>query len=799
MTGVDEEDVDLLDFFSGGGDTQASTSPPTHETHNVSTCGKSIRQTHEVSNRTSPVVKSSARRSGPASPSSSSPKTSLSPLTDFTEAYSGLRVRNRLLSGEDMRLRMKGRKVHRLAELRAVPMRALESQDPSDAWAVLGVLVSKSTRRQAANGGSYVIWTLSDLSRKDHDVSVFLFREALGSHWTTCEGTLMAVLSAKVLPPKGGAGGGKDDHRLALSVDAPWQMSRVGMAMDYAICKGKRKDGKPCTMPVNKTQGGGFCEFHVVAAFNRSQRKDPLGNKSKTSKDDRRDFRITLSTSVRHFALFSGARSHIFQGRVSSTATAARSATWDVTHRRTASTINSLPSFKTGSLTRRDGVGAARFGENKQAILGVPAREAIPLRPSNVRAAGRTTVLSSLPPAFATKTAPRLSSNQESQAVKTSEAASSPPGFGQVKVDKGCGGRARSSGADKLKADPMGLAWAYGKKPGEGLKGKIKTISAAALTTTRMLTHEGCDTTENAHGEKKKDVDRSAARGQQNGKKRFEAHPAGYMDGSVPVPAESKVFMTMPRRFGVRADGSRTEEGVKQLHESLILRKQHIVKQNALARGILLRPADPISTIGGKSKDALVKGKTIRPRSTADAVLGASKRAGSGGTDPFAKRIKTMTAVEKELLLQRVSKYAGLAEEERAKDSDRRMQRLEQREDMAQKAEEVTKMTVTVFHCQECKIRRGHFSKRCRDLGHQQKGVKATLRFFECTICRRRKSCTERVPHTGCEFCGKNEWKRCGARPGRGHAEDSRDKRFVAAMSEWTDQRDLSLAAADVR
>ena len=56
------------------------------------------------------------------------------------------------------------------------------------------------------------------------------------------------------------------------------------MAMDYAICKGKRKDGKPCTMPVNKTQGGGFCEFHVVAAFNRSQRKDPLGNKSKTSK-----------------------------------------------------------------------------------------------------------------------------------------------------------------------------------------------------------------------------------------------------------------------------------------------------------------------------------------------------------------------------------------------------------------------------------------------------------------------------------------------------------------------------------
>lgn len=123
-----------------------------------------------------------------------------------------------------MRLRMKGRKVHRLAELRTVPMRALESQDPSDAWAVLGVLVSKSTRRQAANGGSYVIWTLSDLSRKDNDVSVFLFQEALTSHWTTCEGTLVAILSAKALPPKGNAGGGKNDQRMSFSVDTPWQV-----------------------------------------------------------------------------------------------------------------------------------------------------------------------------------------------------------------------------------------------------------------------------------------------------------------------------------------------------------------------------------------------------------------------------------------------------------------------------------------------------------------------------------------------------------------------------------------------
>ena len=44
-----------------------------------------------------------------------------------------------------------------------------------------------------------------------------------------------------------------------------------------------------------------------------------------------------------------------------------------------------------------------------------------------------------------------------------------------------------------------------------------------------------------------------------------EAHPAGYTNGSVVVPAESKVFSQMPQRFPARADGSRTAEAAKKL------------------------------------------------------------------------------------------------------------------------------------------------------------------------------------------------------------------------------------------
>lgn len=42
-----------------------------------------------------------------------------------------------------------------------------------------------------------------------------------------------------------------------------------------------------------------------------------------------------------------------------------------------------------------------------------------------------------------------------------------------------------------------------------------------------------------------------------------------------------------------------------------------------------------------------------------------------------------------------------VGEQERAKDAYKRMQRLEQREEIADKAEEITKMTVTVFHCKQ--------------------------------------------------------------------------------------------------
>lgn len=69
-----------------------------------------------------------------------------------------------------------------------------------------------------------------------------------------------------------------------------------------------------------------------------------------------------------------------------------------------------------------------------------------------------------------------------------------------------------------------------------------------------------------------------------------------------------------------------------------ILRKQQLVKQHAVAQGILLRPTDPNNRIlGGKSKNG---GGSVPQRSSANASGRTGKGAGRGAANPLSKRIK---------------------------------------------------------------------------------------------------------------------------------------------------------------
>lgn len=257
---------------------------------------------------------------------------------------------------------------------------------------------------------------------------------------------------------------------------------------------------------------------------------------------------------------------------------------------------------------RREDIGAARFGAGiGEATFRPPTADtnAKPLRPSVTRAAGRTTMPSSSRPSSSpggrgSKINSSFSSNpstaRESPRKETVAAAAS----SAARVDSGCRKRtdgrycetSNSKAADG-KEDVLGLSWAYGNGGGgftsggdsSGGGGPQKRCTANSATN-RGARGEGegkgrdeVELTGPGKIKRKREGTRPVP-GRQgcaadvgkvevalSAKPPAEAHPAGYMDGTVVVPAQSRVFLTMPQRCGVRADGSRTNEGAKKLVE----------------------------------------------------------------------------------------------------------------------------------------------------------------------------------------------------------------------------------------
>ncbi|CAM9446894.1 unnamed protein product [Discosporangium mesarthrocarpum] len=714
-----------------------------------------------------------------------------------------------------MRLRMRGRKAHNLGDLKSIPLESLDTDEPSKAWATLGVLVSKSPRRQASNGGSFVIWTLSDLSWKKNDVSLFLFQEALSTHWTTCEGMLVAVFSAKPLPARG------DSKGMAIVNCGLFQVSKVGMAMDYALCKGTRRDGKHCTMPVNAKQGG-YCEFHVVAAQSKAQNKGQgQGKRKRGAAHTGHPTPISgkIGIGVLHLQLIpnlpgAGANTLMATLRTHTMPMAMqRGAAHSPTQR---GKLQSLSSIVSATKDRQVLIGTARIFEGGGATAS--AHKAQRLMQGQVQRqqqhqqqqlGGRALTMGTpngrgtASPRFGTA---RLLSPPQ---VGISERQDHIPTRTQVAQS---GISPASSGKDVL-----GLEWAYGCQRGLNKGPKARKDKSMAAGVAKVVGKGGGGTGEEI-GSGSAGKKRKGSGGPSETKQPlvhvgalgptldFSEH---HMDGSVPVPKESQVFLKLANRTTkrpVRLNPQRSEHLFCFFPYQVEVSQQLLAKM-AKEKGVQLKKWDPANPA---TLPLDIEGPHVaKKRSGGRGVAGTSMHRvgdsgairGGRGADPLTTKLKGMTSMEKSLLVNRVSKYASLAEEERAEDASKAMDKMEQREAMAEKAEQVTHTIVTVYDCkQQCKHRRHRFSPRCKDLGHQQRPIKATLFYFECTNCRRRCSSTERIPRVGCEGCGKhNAWQRCGAHNGRGPPTGERDKRFVAALSEWTDQRDLSLAATDFR
>ncbi|XP_012081771.2 protein MCM10 homolog [Jatropha curcas] len=167
------------------------------------------------------------------------------------EKYSGLRIRNQLVTPAELS--------ERLSDIRFVRLPAIKNllvgDTLSGCWATIGVLTEKGNPRTSSVGKSYCIWKIGCLD--ENTISLFLFGDAYQQNCKEQAGTVFALFNCTVR--RDNAGG------FSLSVYSPNQIIKMGTSIDYGVCKGKRKDGMSCTVIINKRQGI-YCRYHKSKA-----------------------------------------------------------------------------------------------------------------------------------------------------------------------------------------------------------------------------------------------------------------------------------------------------------------------------------------------------------------------------------------------------------------------------------------------------------------------------------------------------------------------------------------------------
>ncbi|EEF31558.1 conserved hypothetical protein [Ricinus communis] len=167
------------------------------------------------------------------------------------EKYSGLRIRNQLVTPAELSERFSDIRFVRLPAIKNL----LVGDTISGCWATVGVLTEKGNPRTSSVGKSYSIWKIGCLD--ENTISLFLFGDAYQQNCKEQAGTVFALFNCTVR--KDNTGG------FSLSLYSPNQVLKMGTSTDYGVCKGKRKDGMSCTSVINKRQGI-YCRFHKSKA-----------------------------------------------------------------------------------------------------------------------------------------------------------------------------------------------------------------------------------------------------------------------------------------------------------------------------------------------------------------------------------------------------------------------------------------------------------------------------------------------------------------------------------------------------
>ncbi|CAA0368123.1 putative minichromosome maintenance protein [Arabidopsis thaliana] len=183
------------------------------------------------------------------------PKGSNNSNTNDIEKFSGLRIRNQLLSPAEISDLFSDIRFVRLPTIKNLLM----GDKLSGCWATMGVITEKGQPKTSSIGQAYGIWKIGSLN--ENNVSLFLFGDAYKKNQTEKAGTVFGLFNCSLRKDNGG-------REFSLSVNSAKQMVRLGVSADYGVCTAKRKDGTTCTSVVNKRQGA-FCKIHKLNASDK--------------------------------------------------------------------------------------------------------------------------------------------------------------------------------------------------------------------------------------------------------------------------------------------------------------------------------------------------------------------------------------------------------------------------------------------------------------------------------------------------------------------------------------------------
>ncbi|KAI9180172.1 hypothetical protein LWI28_001962 [Acer negundo] len=159
-------------------------------------------------------------------------------LDPQVEKFSGLRVRNQVLTSAELSERFSDIRFVRLPAIKNL----LAGDTISGCWATAGVLIEKGYPKTSSIGQQYSIWKIAYLD--ETAISVFLFGDAYEKNCKEEAGTVFALFNCAVR--KAGKGSG-----FSLSVSSASRILKLGTSVDYGVCKGKGSGGVPCTAVIN--------------------------------------------------------------------------------------------------------------------------------------------------------------------------------------------------------------------------------------------------------------------------------------------------------------------------------------------------------------------------------------------------------------------------------------------------------------------------------------------------------------------------------------------------------------------